>query len=86
MLNRNKSGLIFGTFAALMHVIWAVLVALGFAQPLVNFITALHFSDAANVIQPFVLGTALMLIITAFIVGYIIGFIFAAVVNFYSKK
>ncbi|HLF54030.1 MAG TPA: hypothetical protein VI544_02515 [Candidatus Nanoarchaeia archaeon] len=86
ILNKHKSGLIFGTFAALLHAIWSVIVALGFGQGIVNFITALHFFSASEVVQPFVFGNALMLIITAFVVGYALGFIFASVVNFYNKK
>ena len=87
ILNRNKAGLILGTFSALMHVIWSVLVAVGIAQPLVDLISTLHFFGKSDiVIQSFNFGTALMLIIMTFIVGYLIGNIFAAVVNFYNKK
>ncbi len=86
ILNKNKSGLIFGTFAAFMHVIWSVLVALGIAQWWINFIISLHFLNVGVVMQPFALGTALILVVLTFAVGYIIGFIFAAICNFYNKK
>lgn len=86
ILNKHKSGLIFGTFAALLHALWSVIVALGFGQWIVNFVNSLHFFSASEVVQPFAFGNAFMLVITAFVVGYVFGFIFAAVVNFYNKK
>ena len=86
LLNKNKSGLILGTFAALLHVIWSVIVALGIAKDIVNFIASLHFFNMTFTIQQFNLGVSLILVALTFVVGYLIGFIFASVVNFYNKE
>ena len=84
-LNRNKAGLIAGTFIALLHAGWSILVALGFAQGLINFISNLHFMSQNVVIQPFMLGNAVMLVAVTFVVGYLAGCLFATVVNWYNK-
>ena len=85
-LNKHRSGLILGTFAALLHVIWSVLVAIGAAKYLVNFAASLHFFNIVLTIQPFNFGISIILIALTFIFGYLLGYIFAAVVNFYNKK
>ena len=84
VLNPKKAGMIAGTFAALIHAAWSILVALGVAQGLIDFITRLHFLDSVHVVQPFNFGTAIMLVLVTFFVWYIFGWIFAKVVNWYE--
>lgn len=80
-LNANKTGLVFGKMIGGLHLGWAVLVLLGLAQPLVNFIFSLHMITPFIAVMPFDLMTALGLVVFTFIVGYCVGYIGAKVWN-----
>ncbi len=84
-LNRNKVGLIVGSFAALVHVIWSTLVALQWAQPFQDFIFGIHFIVNPNLVLPFDLVTAIELIVLASIVGYVVGFVLATIWNHFHR-
>ena len=68
-----KIGLIVGTFFGMMHLFWSILVAVEFAQPLSDFIYWAHFFNNPFIVAPFNLGTAFVLVIVTFCVGYIFG-------------
>lgn len=76
-ISKNKTGLTFGFLISFMHLIWSVLVALGVAQVLINFVFSLHMLVMPIVVMPFNLVKALGLIIITFIVGYIFGWLMA---------
>lgn len=57
-----KTGLVFGVFVGGFHALWAVLVAVGWAQPLLDFIFRLHFIDPPYHINAFSLPTAALLV------------------------
>lgn len=81
MINANKAG---GVLAALMggwHLMWALLVAVGWAQPVINFIFWLHFIKPIYAIAPFEVGTALLLIAITTVLGYAFGFVFGVIWN-----
>lgn len=80
-VNKNKLGLVIGSYAAIVHLVWVILVALGLAQPLVNFIIRLHFIDFPHKIASFDFVNAVLLIVIAFIVGYVGGFIIGIIWN-----
>ena len=80
-IQKNKFALVLGSFAAVMHLIWAVIVGLGFGQWLVDFVYSMHFMDSVMTVAPFNLGRAIGLIILAFCLAYIIGYIFSSVWN-----
>ena len=84
-LNRNKVGLVLGSFAALMHVIWSVLVALNWAQPFQDFVFEMHFLINPNLVLPFDWATSIELVALASIVGYAVGFVFSTVWNHFNK-
>ena len=75
-----------GLFAAIMHAIWSVIVALGFGQAWVNWILSLHFISSPHVVGPFDLMTAVTLIIVTFILGAIVGWIFASTWNWAARR
>jgi len=81
MLDKNKVGLALGGFAAFMHLVWSVLVALGLAQPLVDFITYLHMVSNPYTISEFNLSLAIGLIVITGVVGYVFGWIFSYICN-----
>jgi len=69
----NHAGLVFGSLLAAWHLIWAILVAAGWAQPLIDFIFRIHFLKPAYTVEAFELRLAVMLIVITFGVGYVIG-------------
>lgn len=84
-LNVRRTALSLGLFVGFMHLVWSILIALGWAKPLADFILNLHHIQLSYDIAPFSLGTAVMLIILTFVVGYVLGFIFATGWNMCKK-
>lgn len=76
-ISKGKTGLTFGFLMGFIHLMWGVLVALGIAQALLNFIFNVHMLSIPIVVMPFNLVKALGLIIVTFIVGYIFGWLMA---------
>jgi len=85
-VKESKAALIFGTFVALMHLIWSIMVFLGLAQPYLNFILGLHFLNNPYTVSAFSLSTALMLIAFTFVIGYLVGWVFALIWNKLHKR
>jgi hypothetical protein len=86
MMNANKIGLTLGSLLALVHLVWAILVRLGFGDNILGGIMRLHFISCPAAITQFSIGTAIFLIVVAFIAGYVLGWLFAAFYNYYDKK
>ena len=84
-VNSHRVGLVFGLFAAIVHAVWAILVWLGVAGPFIKWVLGLHFISEPITVMDFSLGNAILLIIVAFIVAYIVGRIFAALWNAIKK-
>lgn len=80
-MKANKTGLVWGLFLGLFHLFWAVLVAIGLAQPLMDFVFKIHLLNNPYVVAPFDLTLAIMLVVITFIIGYILGVIFAWIWN-----
>ncbi len=76
-IDKNKTGLTFGFLISFLHLVWSVLVALGVAQILLNFILNVHMLDTPITVMSFDLIKALGLIVVTFIVGYIFGWLMA---------
>jgi len=70
-----------GTFGALVHALWAVLVAVGVAQPLMDWLYSLHFLDNPHVVAEFELGKAVTLLVVTFVFWYASGWLAALVWN-----
>ena len=81
MANPNKVGLTFGSVLGGWHLVWAILVALNWAQPLYDFILWAHMIHLQITIGPFDLIAAVTLIVITSIVGYLFGCIGALVWN-----
>ena len=80
-MNTHKVALAVGTFAGLWHLAWSLLIAFGLAEPLLNFIFALHSLNNPYILQPFNLGRSVGLILLTSILGYVAGTIFASIWN-----
>jgi len=84
-LEKNKTGLVLGIFFALLHLAWALLVAIGSADAIIKWIMPLHFIGLIVPITTFSIVNALILVIAAFIGGYISGWVFAWLWNIIKK-
>ncbi len=80
-MNVNKVGLTVGVFAGLVHLVWGLLIALGWAQGYLDFVTSMHSLNNPYKVMPFNLGQAIVLIVVASILGYIVGSVFATIFN-----
>jgi hypothetical protein len=57
------------------------LVALGWAQPVLDFVFWMHFIQPVFVIRPFSLSAAAALIVFTSVVGFVMAFLFALLWN-----
>ncbi len=64
-----------GGFLALWHALWSVLVLLGLAQGLLDFIYKIHFLNNPFVIAGFDVRKAVVLIIVTGVIGYVVGWV-----------
>ncbi len=80
-IRANRAALILAILLGGWHLLWSVLVAAGWAQPLIDFIFWIHFIRPVYVIERFNIGIALLLIGVTAAIGYAIGWIFAVLWN-----
>lgn len=80
-LNEKKVALTLGLFVGGLHLIWSLLIILGIAQSLLNFIFWAHMIENPFQVTGFVLTQSLILIAVTFAVGYVAGFVFSKVWN-----
>lgn len=80
-LKQSSIALTFGIFVALMHAVWMLLIFLGLAQTYLNWIFGLHLLSNPFMVLPFNFGAAVTLIIFTFVVGYVMGLVFAFIWN-----
>ncbi len=85
-INEKKVALTLATLMGGLHLVWSILVALHWAQPLLNFIFKVHMIKAVFLVDDFNLGLALLLIIVTAIIGYVVGYIFATIWNKLHSK
>ena len=81
MISKHKLGLVVGYFLGLWHLTWSLLVALGLAQPLINWVFRLHFIQPPYTVTPFRLSLAIVLIAITTTLGYIVGWVLGAIWN-----
>jgi hypothetical protein len=80
-IQAHSVGLVFGTFLAIWHMFWALLVAVGAAQPVIDFIFHLHMITPPYKIAEFNLGTAAGLVLVTAIIGYVAGWVAGSIWN-----
>jgi len=81
MLNRNKTGLALGSLTGLGHLVWGVVVYLGWGQSLINFIFTLHSLSVPVTVANFDLMRSVWLVVVTAVIGYVLGFVFATIWN-----
>lgn len=81
-----KAGIALGLLLALYHAGWACLVALGWAQPLLDFILWAHFLKVPVTIEPFDSHQASLLVGATGLAGWLMGAVLAALWNLLHPK
>lgn len=80
-INIGKAGLVLCAVIGGWHLCWSALVALQWAQPVIDFVFWIHFIKPIYVIEPFeIVRAAILLIVTAG-VGFFVGSVFALMWN-----
>jgi thiamine transporter ThiT len=82
ILNPQKVGLALGSLVGLLHFLWSVLIALGVGQALVDWIYEVHMIEVSTVnVLPFSLSSAVVLVVVTFVIGNVVGYLFASIWN-----
>jgi|KBSMisStandDraft_5_1062788.scaffolds.fasta_scaffold285591_1 hypothetical protein len=85
MVNPIKLGFTFGSLAAILHIGWALVVAAGFGQTLVDFALRIHFFTPNTEVEPFEIGRALVLIAVTFSAAFIVAALGGAIWNSFNR-
>jgi hypothetical protein len=87
-LNKTKAGLALGLLLGVLQLVWAILLAAipGPLQSFLNFVFKVHSLQPYWVITNFNLLNAIILIVGAFVDGFILGWVFAAFWNWVNKN
>ena len=81
-----KAALSVGLVLGLYHLSWVLLVALGFAKAVLDFVLQLHFIRMSFDIAPFSVSTAASLVALTFAIGAAFGLVFALVWNWLTSR
>lgn len=79
--NPHKVALVFAAVLGGWHVVWSVLVVLGWGQPLINFVLWAHMIQVPYVVGPFDLTASATLIVFTAVMGYVGGYLFGLIWN-----
>ena len=77
----HSTGLIMGVFMVVMHALWSAMVFLGVAKMYMDWIFGLHFLSNPYKLASFSLVKAGTLLLVVFVVGYLMGWVFAFIWN-----
>ena len=85
-MNLFQVSIISGFSLASLHICWALLVAFGWAQLVMDFIFKLHMLNSPFQVQPFELPLALGLVGITFLIGCFYGIVFFIMKNAFQKN
>ena len=80
-----RCGLAFGAIVGLWHLLWSGLVAVGAAQTVLEFILRIHFLRVPITLLPFSASIAALLVAVTFGLGFLLGYVFAALWNWLHR-
>ena len=81
MANPNKVGLVIGALIGGWHVVWSLLVVIGWAQPILDFVFWAHMIKPVYFVKPFNPAAAAALIVITAVIGYLFAFLGAIIWN-----
>jgi hypothetical protein len=84
-ISLTKAGIVLGIVFGAWHLCWSILVAAGWAQPIIDFVFWMHFIKPVYVIEPFELPRMIILVAVTTALGAAIGALFAFVWNLFHK-
>jgi hypothetical protein len=84
-LDAGKAGLVIAAVVGGFHLCWTILVALAWAQPVIDFVFWIHFVKPLYVIEPFEVARAGMLVAMTAGMGFLMGSVSALVWNALHK-
>lgn len=84
-LSPGKTGLALGYLLGGIHFLWALIIAFGWAQSMINFVFWAHMLAIPVTVKPFDLTAAISLVIMTAVAGYVIGYAFAKIWNWCHK-
>ena len=84
-VNPNRAGLVLGALIGGWHFLWAILVAAGWAQAVINFVFWIHFLSPAWIVGQFNAGIALLLVLVTTALGYAGGYMLAVLWNWIHR-
>jgi len=85
-ISANKTGLSLGIFLAIIHTIWSIIISTGYGQDIFDWIFSIHMLENQSImVLDFDWMSMLMLIGFTFVIGYVLGAIFALVWNLFYK-
>ncbi len=87
-LNKNKTGIAVGLFLAIVHLLWALWIAISASslQSFLDWIFTIHMLEPVWFITQFSILNTIWLVIMTFVLGYIFGWLFALCHNWAHKK
>lgn len=80
-----KTALIGGLTLSALHACWIILVALGWAQILLDFVFKLHMLNSPFIVQPFSILLSAELLLLTFSIGAVYGILFSLIRNLLNK-
>ncbi len=80
-ISPHSLGLVLGTFLAVWHTLWALLVWLGMAKWLIDFIFRLHMIAPPYQVAAFSFTTAAGLVLVTASSGYVFGWLIGVIWN-----
>ena len=80
-----KIALIGGLTLSALHACWVIIVASGWAQPLLDFIFKLHMLNSPFVVQPFNMLLSAELLALTFVIGAFYGLVFSLIIKLLNK-
>jgi hypothetical protein len=80
-INPKKAGFAVGGLLGGFHLAWAIVIAIGWAQALLDFSLWVHMVSMPMTVQPFNLSTAVALVVVTWLIGYVLGSAFACIWN-----
>ena len=84
-LNPKTAALSLGSLFAILHAGWVILVAGKYGTPMYGYMMSMHFTNSPMQLSAFSPITGLTGIVLVFIVGAVIGGLFAYLWNYFSK-